>query len=68
MINNISTIKFSRNDTKKFFKTLNNRVSQYFKENKLSKTGNWRLYLKTFIMMTMFMVPYFIIMIVDLNH
>jgi hypothetical protein len=40
-------LRFSRKDPKEFFKTLNIRVNQYFKENKIEKTGNWKLYLKT---------------------
>ena len=68
MVNKVENIKFSRNDTKKFFKTLNKRVNDYFKNNKIEKTGNWQLYLKTIVMMTMFIAPYFIIMIFDLNQ
>ena len=34
----MSTINFSRVDNAKFFKTLNKRVNDYFKENKLKKT------------------------------
>ena len=45
-----STIRFSRKDSAKFFKTVNQRVNDYFKENRLKKTGNWRLHLKTIIM------------------
>ena len=42
-----NTIRFPRTDSAKFFKTLNSRVNEYFKTNKLKKTGNWRLHLKT---------------------
>ena len=31
--------KFSKKDPKKFFKTLNSRVNNYFKENQIKKTG-----------------------------
>ena len=40
--------RFSRKDPKMFFKTLNSRVNNYFKDNKLRKTGNWKLYSKSF--------------------
>ena len=33
------TLTFSRKDSAKFFRTLNKRVNQYFKENNLKKTG-----------------------------
>ncbi|MGB0600858.1 MAG: acyl-CoA desaturase, partial [Flavobacteriaceae bacterium] len=32
-------LRFSRKDSKEFFKTLNKRVNHYFKENKIEKTG-----------------------------
>ena len=64
----LSFPKFSRKDPQKFFKTLNNRVNKYFSENKLKKTGNWRLYLKSVIIFSIFIVPYFLIMFLNLNQ
>jgi linoleoyl-CoA desaturase len=52
---------FSKKDDAKFFRTLNKRVNEYFKDNNLKKTGNWKLYLKTIILFTLFIAPYFII-------
>ena len=57
---------FSRNDSMKFFRTLNARVNTYFKDNKLEKTGNWKLHLKTAIMFGLFFVPFFSILIFDM--
>ena len=37
---------FSRQDSLKFFRTLNSRVNDYFKENNIKKTGNWKWVLK----------------------
>ena len=39
------TIKFSRVDSAKFFKTLNKRVNSYFKENGIKKPliGLWHM-------------------------
>ena len=45
--------KFSRKDSKEFFQTLNKRVNKYFKDHKISKTGNWRLYTKTIVMFSL---------------
>ena len=56
-----TSIRFSRTDSAKFFRTLNKRVNTYFKENDLSKTGNWKLHLKTLIMFCLFLTPYFLI-------
>lgn len=61
-------VKFSRKDPTHFFKTLNQRINHYFKENNIKKTGNWKLYLKTVIMFSIFLTPYFIILTLDLNQ
>ena len=52
---------FAKQDNLKFFRTLNSRVNNYFKDNNLSKTGNWKLHLKTIILFTLFLTPYFLI-------
>ena len=39
-MSNIS-VKFSRVDSAKFFKTLNKRINDYFKENKIKKKENY---------------------------
>ena len=38
------SLRFSRKDSQRFFKTLNQRVNIYFKENKIKKTGNWKVF------------------------
>ncbi len=53
---------FKRQDPLKFFKTLNTRVNDYFKDNNIKKTGDWRLHLKTIVMFTLFFAPYFLIL------
>jgi linoleoyl-CoA desaturase len=65
---NTETIRFSRKDPAQFFKTLNKRVNQYFNENHLKKTGNWKLHLKTAIMFAIFLTPYFLILTLDLPN
>ena len=42
----IPAIRYSR-DTTNFTKTLRARVDAYFKDNNLSRKGDWRLHLKT---------------------
>jgi len=64
----LSLPKFSNKDSNKFFRTLNKRVNYYFKESKIRKTGNWKLYLKAVIIFSIFIVPYFVIMIFDPNQ
>lgn len=65
---NTPTIRFSRRDNTQFFKTLNKRVNSYFKEQNLKKTGNWKLYMKTIIMFSIFLTPYFLILTIDMNQ
>ena len=59
-------IKFSRKDSKKFFKTLNIRVNNYFKEQNITKKGNWKIWLKTFIMFYLLITPYVLISIMTI--
>lgn len=63
-----NTIRFSRKDSAKFFKTLNKRVNDYFKDNHKEKTGDWRLHLKTIIMFALFLTPYFLILTLGLPN
>lgn len=58
---------FAKQDKLKFFRTLNSRVNSYFKENNIKKTGNWKIYLKTVILFTLFLTPYFLILLLDLS-
>ena len=64
MIN--KTLSFSRIDKARFFKTLNNRVNSYFKEHKIKRTGNWKLYIKAIIMFAILLVPLVLILTVNL--
>ena len=63
---NITAPTFSRNDSMKFFRTLNSRVNDYFKDNNIKKTGNWKLHLKTIIMFSLFLTPYFLILALNM--
>ena len=60
------TLSFSRVDSAKFFRTLNKRVNNYFKENNIKKTGNWKLYLKALVMFTLLLGPFALLLAVDL--
>ena len=57
---------FAKQDDLKFFRTLNSRVNNYFKENNLDKTGNWKLHLKTIVMFSIFLTPYFFLLAMDM--
>ena len=55
------SLSFSRKDSANFFRTLNKRVNTYFKENEIKRTGNWKLWVKTIVMFSLFLTPYFLI-------
>ena len=55
-------VKFLTRDKTKFFRTLNKRVNDYFKENKIKKTGNWKLYIKAIFMFALLIVPLVLIL------
>ena len=63
---NHSTIKFPRTDSAQFFRTLNKRVNNYFKENNISRNGNWRLHIKTFVMFALYIGPYFLLFFISM--
>ena len=58
----METIRFSKIDKAKFFRTLNKRVNTYFKEKGIKKTGNWKLYSKAILMFALFLVPFIVIL------
>ena len=57
---------FSKQDSMKFFRTLNSRVNAYFKDNNIKKTGNWQIHLKTIVLFSVFLTPYFLILTLDM--
>ncbi|MBH45312.1 MAG: acyl-CoA desaturase [Flavobacteriaceae bacterium] len=61
------TPRFSRKESKEFFNTLNKRVNQYFRENNIDKTGNWKLYLKTVVMFMLLVTPFVLILLLDIS-
>lgn len=67
-MNHKTTVRFSRKDPKKFFKTLNKRVNAYFKDNNISRRGNWKLYFKTFVMFALFLTPYFLVLSLNISE
>ena len=64
----MKTVNFSRIDQAKFFRTLNKRVNSYFKDNNIKRTGNWKLYTKAAIMLSIFLVPFILILTIDMSQ
>ncbi len=64
----MKAVQFSRIDKAKFFRTLNKRINTYFKDNNIKKTGNWKLYTKAIIMFTLFLMPFILILTIDMPN
>lgn len=58
--------RFENDNRKKFSQTLRKRVNQYFKQNNISKKGNLRMHLKTIILFALFVIPYLILILIDI--
>ena len=54
----IHLVKFSKERDAEFFNSLRANVNGYFKEKGISKTGDWRMVLKTIAMLSIYFVPY----------
>ena len=55
---NSPPIKYQALKEDPFYTELSERVNQYFKVNKLSKKGNWKVFLKMGVFFSMVLVPY----------
>ena len=60
-MNTSATIKFPTSRPE-FFSTLNLRVSEYFKSNKISRHANAEMRFKTLFMYLLYLVPYFLML------
>ena len=55
---NVSIIKFNKQDQPEFFKELRVRVNKYFKDNNISKKANFNMKFKTGFMLSLYIVPF----------
>ncbi len=54
-------ITFESNTNTEFYKTLQQRVREYFKENNISRFGNTGMVIKTIFMISLYVVPFILI-------
>lgn len=54
------------NKNNDFFVALKNNVDQYFSTNKIEKTGDYRLYIKTVVLLSVFIGTYIVLMTVPM--
>ena len=60
----MSKITFN-NKNNEFYTTLKKEVDAYFTENKIAKTGDWRLFWKSIILWSLFVGIYVVLMAVN---
>ena len=51
------SVKFNKKDQPEFFRILNKRVNEYFKDNDISKYANTQMVLKTITMVVVYLAP-----------
>ena len=65
MKTSLPQVRFPRPDKGSFSKVLANRVREYFKENDLSSKGDLRMLWKTIGMLSFYLIPYFLMLILQ---
>lgn len=58
-------VKFVSKEKQLFFSVLKKRVDAYFVEQKLPKTGGWKLLTKTLVLLTMYIAPFIVILLIN---
>jgi linoleoyl-CoA desaturase len=56
-----SSLQFAKSQHE-FFATVSQRVNQYFKTNKIERTANWHMVVKTIVMFILYFGPYALIL------
>jgi linoleoyl-CoA desaturase len=54
----IGSVRWVKKDVAHFFPTLKKRVDQYFTSNHLKKQGNATLYIKSFVLLFVYLAPF----------
>lgn len=61
-------LKYQPKNPTDFFKTLKNRTDNFFDANKKERQGDYRMYIKTAVMLTCYLVPYSFITFVPIEN
>ena len=56
--NKIQIVRFAPKKGEGFYDTLKKNIEVYFKENKINKHGNYKMVVKTFVIVSMYLIPY----------
>ncbi len=63
----LSSVQFAKEHNIEFYKVLRSRVNEYFKDNKISRYGNSKMYIKTVLILLLYLVPYILLLTVAEN-
>jgi len=63
----IGTVKWIKKDTENFFPTLKKRVDQYFQSRQIKKQGNLKLYIKTAVLMSLYIGPFILMLCIPFS-
>lgn len=58
----VARVNFNMKDRPEFIKELRKNVNAYFEEKKISKYGNWNMKLKTVFMLSLYFVPFILML------
>ncbi|MCI5059248.1 MAG: acyl-CoA desaturase [Flavobacteriales bacterium] len=64
----MQVIQFSKEDKKQFYSDLRKRVNQYFENNKISKDGRFGIWIKAFVMISLYLGPYVLMYFNVITH
>lgn len=61
-------VRFSKKNNTEFVKTVKSRVNNYFKENNISKFGNYKMVIKSIFMLSLYLIPYFLMVLIEFKY
>jgi len=61
-------LKFVTKDKGQFTATLRKNVDNYFREKGISPKGNWKMFFKTIAMLSLYVVPFILILTLTMSN
>jgi linoleoyl-CoA desaturase len=63
----MKNIRFLSADKRQFANAVKKNVNDYFKENHISDKGNWKMVVKLIVMLSLYLVPFVIVLVMPIN-
>ncbi len=64
----LQLVRFSKKNNEAFVKTVKSQVNAYFRENNISKFGNYKMVIKSIFMLVLYLTPYVLMISLELTH